>query len=118
GRTGPAILGAAFAASSQEDGGGEPLLGFNEGERGGTGWVAAVNKVVVPSEAKQIHGNKELLLPVGYIPGLLQQTHLFHIHQIGTLVLVSLAFEPTTVAGYQIRELVAEHLGIHIDQVI
>ncbi|MBS5168091.1 MAG: neutral/alkaline non-lysosomal ceramidase N-terminal domain-containing protein, partial [Corynebacterium sp.] len=68
-RTGPAILGAAFAASSQEDGGGEPALGFNEGQRGGTPWVRQLNNVVLPKNIGEIQGEKECLLPVGYIDG-------------------------------------------------
>lgn len=37
GATGPAVLGSAFAASSQEDGGGLDFdIGLNEGERGGS----------------------------------------------------------------------------------
>lgn len=111
GRTGPAILGAAFAASSQEDGGGMPALGFNEGERGGTPWVSQVGAVVVPPSVASLHEPKEMLLPVGYIDGLLQQVHLFHVHRVAGFTIVSLAFEPTTVAGLRIRDAVAEALG-------
>ncbi|MEJ6019553.1 neutral/alkaline non-lysosomal ceramidase N-terminal domain-containing protein [Corynebacterium sp. H113] len=118
GKTGPAILGAAFAASSQEDGGGEPMLGFNEGERGGTRWVDAVNKVVVPPHAADIHSPKEMLLPVGFVPGLLQQKHIFHVHRIGGLTIASLAFEPTTMSGYRMRRLVADTLEVPIETVI
>lgn len=118
GSTGPAILGSAFAASSQEDGGGEPLLGFNEGSRGGTPWVRQVNQVAVPASASAIHRAKENLLPVGYIPGLVQQTHVFHLHRIGGIVIASLAFEPTVVAGLRMRRAIAEALGVDIETVI
>ena len=118
GSTGPAILGAAFAASSQEDGGGEPMLGFNEGSRGGTPWVRQVNQVAVPASASAIHGAKENLLPVGYIPGLVQQTHVFHLHRIGGIVIASLAFEPTVVAGLRMRRAITEALGVDIETVI
>ena len=118
GTTGPAILGAAFAASSQEDGGGEPMLGFNEGSRGGTPWVRQVNQVAVPASASAIHGAKENLLPVGYIPGLVQQTHVFHLHRIGGIVIASLAFEPTVVAGLRMRRAITEALGVDIETVI
>ena len=117
-RTGPAILGAAFAASSQEDGGGEPALGFNEGERGGTPWVAQLNKVIVPASAREVHGEKELLLPVGYIDGLIQQKHMFSITRIGGLTLVTNGLEPSTMSGYRIRAHVAKILGVSIDTVI
>lgn len=118
GKTGPAILGAAFAASSQEDGGGEPLLGFNEGERGGTPWVQQVNKVVVPPSVAEVHAPKEMLLPVGYIDGLVQQTDLFLVHRIGGVVIASLPFEPTVTAGLRIRRAVAEALDVPFDAVI
>ena len=117
-RTGPAILGAAFAASSQEDGGGEPLLGFNEGERGGTPWVEQMNKVVVPESARAIQGEKEMLLPVGYVDGLLQQTHMFSITRIGGFTWVTNGLEPTTMSGYRMRQNVAGVLGVPIDTVI
>ena len=118
GKTGPAILGAAFAASSQEDGGGDPILGFQEGERGGTPWVAAVNKVTVPANVKAIQEPKEMLLPVGYIPGLIQQTHTFSINRIGGLTLVALGFEPTVTSGLRLRRTVAEALGVPANTVV
>lgn len=117
-RTGPAILGAAFAASSQEDGGGEPALGFNEGQRGGTPWVRQLNKVVLPKNIGEIQGEKECLLPVGYIDGLLQQTHMFSITRIGGFTLITNGLEPTTMSGYRMRQHVAEILGVPIDTVI
>lgn len=118
GKLGPAILGAGFAASSQEDGGGEPLLGFQEGARGGTPWVKELNKITVPPHVQAIHGNKEMLLPVGYLPGLIQQTHCFHIVQLGGLVLVALAFEPTITAGLRMRRTVAAALGVPVEMVV
>lgn len=117
-RTGPAILGAAFAASSQEDGGGEPALGFNEGQRGGTPWVRQLNKVVLPKNIGEIQGEKECLLPVGYIDGLLQQTHMFSITRIGGFTLITNGLEPTTMSGYRMRQQVADVLGVPIDTVI
>ncbi|WP_295643110.1 neutral/alkaline non-lysosomal ceramidase N-terminal domain-containing protein [uncultured Corynebacterium sp.] len=118
GKLGPAILGAAFAASSQEDGGGEPALGLNEGERGGTPWVKALNKVTIPPNVADIHGNKELLLPLGYLPGMIQQTHPFYIHRIGGLVLVALGFEPTITSGLRLRRTVADALGVDMAAVL
>ena len=118
GKTSPAILGAAFAASSQEDGGGEPLLGFNEGERGGTPWVKQVGNVVIPKEMHDIHDPKEMLLPVGFIPGMLQQVFPFYIHRIGGLVLISHGFEATIVSGLRLRRAVAEALDVPLDSVV
>lgn len=114
----PAILGAAFAASSQEDGGGEPLLGFNEGERGGTPWVHELNKVTIVPEVRAHQDPKEILLPLGYVPGMIQQTHCFHITRIGALVIVALGFEPTITAGLRLRRTVAEALDVPLAMVI
>ncbi|MBC2681700.1 N-acylsphingosine amidohydrolase [Corynebacterium sp. 4HC-13] len=118
GKTGPAILGAAFAASSQEDGGGEPMLGFNEGMRGGTPWVQALNKVTVPPEIMAIHAPKEMLLPLGYVEGMIQQVHPFYIHRIGGLTLISHGFEATITSGLRLRRVVAEALNVSLDSVV
>lgn len=117
-RTGPAILGSSFAAGSQEDGGGELLLQFNENEHGGTPWVHEVNKVVVPPEVRDVHGNKDCLLPVGFIDGLVQQTHMFSIVRLAGLTIITNGFEPTTMSGFRMRKTVADTLGVDIDTVV
>nr|VDG62755.1 Neutral ceramidase precursor [Streptococcus thermophilus] len=117
-RTGPAILGAAFAASSQEDGGGLEVPIFNEGERGGTPWVKALNDVTVPANWKEIHGNKEMLLPLGYVDGMIQQTLLYSITQIAGITIITNSMEPTSMAGYRMREHVASVLGVPLETVI
>ena len=91
---------------------------IQRGLRGGTPWVRHVNQVAVPASASAIHGAKENLLPVGYIPGLVQQTHVFHLHRIGGIVIASLAFEPTVVAGLRMRRAIAEALDVPMDVVI
>lgn len=117
-KLGPAILGAAFAASSQEDGGGVPILGFNEGERGGNPWVRDLNNFLSPQEIKDIHGPKEGLLPMGYIDGMIQQVHPFTIHRLGSFVLVSLGFEPTVTSGLRIKRTVAAALNVPENTVV
>ena len=117
-RTGPAILGAAFAASSQEDGGGLEVPIFNEGERGGTPWVKHLNDVTVPSDWKEIHGNKEMLLPLGYIDGMIQQVLMFSVTQIAGLTIITNSMEPTSMAGYRMRKRVAEVLGVPLETVV
>lgn len=117
-RLGPAILGAAFAASSQEDGGGVPELHLNEGERGGNPWIAEANKVLVPPEVMEVHRPKDNLLPMGYIPGMIQQTHPFFIHRIGGLVLASLGFEPTITSGLRLRRTISEALGVPMNSIV
>ncbi|MGN0096541.1 MAG: neutral/alkaline non-lysosomal ceramidase N-terminal domain-containing protein [Corynebacterium sp.] len=120
GRTGPAVLGAAFAASSQEDGGGLDVdLGINEGERGGSPWVRQLNDLApVPEDVRRIHAPKDMLLPMGYIDGMIQQRHLFGVWRIGGLILVYLGFEPTVTSGLRIRRTVAEAMDVPADNVV
>ncbi|WP_420100202.1 neutral/alkaline non-lysosomal ceramidase N-terminal domain-containing protein [Corynebacterium sp.] len=120
GRTGPAVLGAAFAASSQEDGGGLDVdLGIDEGERGGSPWVRQLNDLApVPEDVRRIHAPKDMLLPMGYIDGMIQQRHLFGVWRIGGLVLVYLGFEPTVTSGLRIRRTVAGAMGVPADSVV
>lgn len=59
-----------------------------------------------------------MLLPVGYIPGLIQQTHTFSINRIGGLTLVALGFEPTVTSGLRLRRTVAEALGVPANTVV
>ena len=117
-RTSPAMLGAAFAASSQEDGGGVPELNLQEGVRGGTPWVKALNGVVVPPNLAEVQAPKDILLPVGLVPGIVQQVLPFYLVRIGPMVLFSCGFEPTIVAGLRLRRRIATVLGIRQDQVI
>lgn len=117
-RTGPAILGAAFAASSQEDGGGLEVPIFNEGERGGTPWVKELNNVTVPDDWNEIHGAKEMLLPLGYIDGMIQQVLLFSVTQIAGLTIITNSMEPTSMAGYRMRKHVADILDVPLETVV
>jgi neutral ceramidase len=120
GRTGPAVLGAAFAASSQEDGGGLDIdLGIDEGERGGASWVRRLNELApIPEDVRRIHAPKDMLLPMGYIDGMMQQRHLFGVWRIGGLVLVYLGFEPTVTSGLRIRRTVAEAMGLPPENIV
>lgn len=117
-RTGPAILGAAFAASSQEDGGGLDIPIFNEGERGGTPWVKELNDITVPGDWKKVHGNKEMLLPLGYVDGMIQQVLMFSVTQIAGLTIITNSMEPTSMAGYRMRKHVAKVLGVPLETVV
>ncbi|MBJ8344727.1 neutral/alkaline non-lysosomal ceramidase N-terminal domain-containing protein [Antrihabitans sp. YC2-6] len=119
-RTGPAMLGAAFAAGSQEDGGGGDDLPFDESERGGNPIVRAVNEQIfaVTPELRAIHAPKDILLPVGLIPGAVQQVHPFYLVRIGGLHIVALPFEPTIVSGLRLRRSVSAVLGVAEDSII
>ena len=116
--TGPAMLGAAFAASSQEDGGGVPELNLQEGARGGTPWVKALDSVVVPPATSEVQAPKDILLPVGLVPGLVQQVLPFYLVRVGPIVLFCCGFEPTIVAGLRLRRRIAGVLGIDQNQVL
>lgn len=119
-KTGPAMLGAAFAAGSQEDGGGGDDLPFNESERGGNPMVKAVDDLVfsVTPELRAAHAPKEILLPVGLVPGAVQQVLPFYLARIGSLYLVALPFEPTIVTGLRLRRAVATVLGTEPESII
>ncbi|MDJ0392531.1 neutral/alkaline non-lysosomal ceramidase N-terminal domain-containing protein [Rhodococcus sp. G-MC3] len=116
--TAPAALGAAFAASSQEDGGGVPALGLEEGERGGNPALAALSSVILPQWLREAHAPKDVILPVGLIPGIVQQVLPFHLVRIGAFHLFACPFEPTVVAGARLRTALAETLGIDRDLVV
>ncbi|AGP30498.1 neutral/alkaline non-lysosomal ceramidase N-terminal domain-containing protein [Corynebacterium terpenotabidum] len=120
GATGPAVLGSAFAASSQEDGGGLDFdIGLNEGERGGSPWVHQLNQIApIPDDVRAVHEPKDMLLPMGYVDGLIQQRHIFSVWRIGGLVVASLGFEPTTTSGRRIRQTVASALGVPEELVV
>ncbi|AEK36433.1 putative secreted protein [Corynebacterium variabile DSM 44702] len=120
GATGPAVLGSAFAASSQEDGGGLDFdIGLNEGERGGSPWVHQLNQVApIPEDVRKVHEPKDMLLPMGYLDGMIQQRHIFSVWRIGGLVVVSLGFEPTTTSGRRLRQTVSTAMGVSEDAVV
>ncbi len=116
--TAPAALGAAFAASSQEDGGGVPALGLQEGARGGNPAVAALSKLVIPKWLRDAHAPKDVLLPVGLIRGIVQQVLLFNLVRLGNFYLFACPFEPTVVAGARLRTALADALGADRELVV
>lgn len=116
--TSPAALGAAFAASSQEDGGGLPELGLAEGERGGNPALAALSSVVMPQWLRDAHAPKDVVLPVGLIPGIVQQVFPFHLARIGSFYLFTCPFEPTVMAGSRLRTALANTLGVDPELVV
>ncbi|MBB1029539.1 neutral/alkaline ceramidase, partial [Dietzia sp. SLG310A2-38A2] len=111
-RTAVAALGAAFAAGSQEDGGGAEELPFNEGDRGGNPDVRAISEVVIPAWLREAHGAKDILLPVGLVPHAIQRVYPFHLVRLGGHYLFSLGFEPTVVAGLRLRRTLAAELAV------
>ncbi|WP_333619681.1 neutral/alkaline non-lysosomal ceramidase N-terminal domain-containing protein [Dietzia sp.] len=115
-RTAVAALGAAFAAGSQEDGGGGDGLPFNEGERGGNPVVRQIGDVVIPQWLRDAQGAKDVLLPVGLVPNAIQRVYPFHLLRLGGHYIFALPFEVTTVAGLRLRETLAAALGLPAEQ--
>lgn len=118
-KTATAMLGAAFAAGSQEDGGGGPEF-LNEGARGGNPLIRAVNEQIynLTPELRAAQAPKDILLPVGLVPGAVQQVFPFYIVRIGDAYLVALPFEVTIVAGLRLRRAVSNILGAEADSII
>ncbi|RRQ26752.1 hydrolase [Rhodococcus sp. Eu-32] len=116
--TSPAALGAAFAASSQEDGGGIPALGLQEGERGGNPALAALGSVLLPQWLRDAQAPKDVVLPVGSIPGIVQQILPFHLARLGSFHLFTCPFEPTIVAGSRLRTALADALAVDRELVV
>ncbi|GAA1054208.1 neutral/alkaline non-lysosomal ceramidase N-terminal domain-containing protein [Dietzia natronolimnaea] len=116
-RTAVAALGAAFAAGSQEDGGGAEELPFNEGDRGGNPEVRAISELVIPAWLREAHGAKDVLLPVGLVPHAIQRVYPFHLVRLGGHYLFSLGFEPTVVAGLRLRRTLAAELAVPEDHI-
>lgn len=116
-RTAVAALGTAFAAGSQEDGGGGDDLPFMEGDRGGNPELRPVTDLVIPDWMRRDHGAKQVLLPVGLVPNAIQRVYPFHLVRLGGHHLFCLGFEPTVVAGLRLRRTVADELGIPEDHV-
>lgn len=116
--TAPGMLGAAFAASSQEDGGGLDVALFQEGARGGNPAIRAINEAVVPPWLKDAHAPKDIVIPAGLVPGTVQQVFGFHLARIGGFHLFTLGFEVTIVSGLRIRRVIADRLGVGIENVL
>ncbi|WP_238556326.1 neutral/alkaline non-lysosomal ceramidase N-terminal domain-containing protein [Dietzia sp. UCD-THP] len=116
-RTAVAALGAAFAAGSQEDGGGAEELPFTEGDRGGNPEIRAISEVVIPAWLREAHGAKDILLPVGLVPHAIQRIYPFHLIRLGGHYLFTLGFEPTVVAGLRLRRTLAAELAVPEDHV-
>lgn len=112
-------LGAAFAAGSTEDGGGGVSL-FKEGQYGGNPLPHVISQAIYaldPATA-DCQGPKDLLLPVGYVPGAVQTTLPVQLVRIGDFYLVGLPTEVTIVSGLRLRQAVAKSLGVSIDNIL
>ncbi|TXG92332.1 hydrolase [Rhodococcus rhodnii] len=116
-RLSPAMLGASFAAGSTEDGGGGDDLPFFEAEYGGNPLIGRIGDVVVPPHLAEPQHPKDILLPMGLIDGMIQQTLPFHLVRIGGLYLFTCPFEATVTAGLRLRRAIASAVGTSEDAV-
>ncbi|MBO0842564.1 MAG: neutral/alkaline ceramidase [Nocardioides sp.] len=113
-----AVLGAAFAAGSEEDGGGG-LPVFHEGKDGGNpAFKAASDAAYAASPSlKECQSPKEMAIPAGAIDQV-QHTLPVQLVRIGGYYLVGLGQEVTIVAGLRLREAVAAVTGAPLDHVL
>ncbi|WP_347954378.1 neutral/alkaline non-lysosomal ceramidase N-terminal domain-containing protein [Gordonia aichiensis] len=120
-RTSPAMMGAAAAATSQEDNTRSQLGFLNEGVRNefamllGAGATATPDPWIVDNQAP-----KAILFPLGILPPSpwIEQTLPVQLIRIGDLVLAALPTESTIVAGLRIRRTVADALGVPLENVL
>ncbi|MEV0250430.1 neutral/alkaline ceramidase [Nocardia sp. NPDC050712] len=119
-RTSPAAAGVALIAGSTEDGPGLPGIPIPEGVR--NPFVDALGDPRQPAPAwlsdaqapKAIVAPLGLLPPVGWVPSVVP----IQIMRIGELYLAAAGGEFTIVSGLRIRRVVAEVLGVPLEQVL
>lgn len=121
----PSAYGYAFAAGSTEDGGGHPL--FREGKmvrnRMADSLVASLAGFSPSDDLRACHAPKIVLLGLGEAtPQALQAQVLpLTLMRIGSLAIICIPGEITTMAGRRLREAVAASLaegGVEIDTVV
>ncbi|MCM6772084.1 neutral/alkaline ceramidase [Nocardia sp. CDC159] len=119
-RTGPAMMGAAAAATSSEDNWKTQLPFLFEGEQNPL--VAALGGVDAPVEQwmRDVQAPKLIVAPLGimpprpWAPGVLA----IQILRLGELVLACGPAEFTVVSGLRIRRVVARALGVPVSNVL
>lgn len=120
-RTSPAMMGAAAAATSQEDNTRSQLGFLNEGVRNefamslGAGATPTPEPWIVDNQAP-----KAILFPLGILPPRpwIEQTLPIQLIRIGDLVLAAVPAEATIVAGLRIRRVVADALHVPLNNVL
>ncbi|MDT0201487.1 neutral/alkaline non-lysosomal ceramidase N-terminal domain-containing protein [Nocardioides sp. AE5] len=115
GATGPAVLGASFAAGKLTDGAGSPL--FDEGKANPV--PQRISDFLYRRSARlaAVQAPKDLLIPIGPMRWS-QQVLPVQLVRLGSVHLVCLPFEVTVVAGLRIRRAVAARLGVELDAVL
>lgn len=120
-RTSPAIMGVASAATSQEDNTRSQLAILQEGFRNefamalGAGARPTVEPWITDSQSPKMP-----LFPLGLMPPRtwVEQTLPLQLIRIGDLVFAALPAEATIVSGLRIRQVVADALGVRLDNVL
>lgn len=114
-RTSRAVLGAAFAAGTKEG----PGVGFCHEGVDGNPLLSACSRLAfrIRPRVGDAQSPKAMLLPVGALGWAAERVPV-QLVRIGPLVLVGLAQELTIVAGLRIRQLVADILGVGLDDVL
>ncbi len=120
-RTSPAMMGAAAAATSQEDNTRSQLGFLNEGVR--DQFAMALGAGATPTPEPWIVDNqapKLILFPLGLLPPRpwIEQTLPLQLIRIGDLVLIAVPAEATIVSGLRLRRVVADALGVPLENVL
>lgn len=120
-RTSPAMMGAAAAATSQEDNTRSQLGFLNEGVRNEL--AMALGAGVTPTPQPWIVDNqapKAILFPLGIMPPRpwIEQTLPVQLLRLGDLVLIALPTEVTIVAGLRLRRVVSDALKVSLENVL
>ncbi|MGC4935094.1 neutral/alkaline non-lysosomal ceramidase N-terminal domain-containing protein [Gordonia sp. DT30] len=120
-RTTPAIMGAGAAATSTEDNTRSQLSFLHEGMVLPFARALGVDTTATPPAwATAIQAPKLDLFPLGYLPPRpwIQQVLPIQLIRIGDLVLAGGPAEYTIVAGLRIRRVVADALGVPLENVL
>ncbi|MFW0790314.1 neutral/alkaline non-lysosomal ceramidase N-terminal domain-containing protein [Gordonia sp. CPCC 205333] len=120
-RTTPAMMGAAAAATSQEDNTRSQLSFLNEGVRNEFAMaLGAGSNPTPPHWIVDAQAPKAILFPLGLLPPRpwIEQTLPIQLIRIGDLVLAAIPTESTIVAGLRIRRIVADAMKVPLENVL
>ncbi|QRY63875.1 neutral/alkaline non-lysosomal ceramidase N-terminal domain-containing protein [Gordonia sp. PDNC005] len=120
-RTSPAIMGMAAAATSMEDNNRSQLAILHEGMRNELAMALGAGKTPTPAQwMLDVQAPKADLFPLGLLPprSWIEQRLPIQLIRIGDLALAAMPSETTIVAGLRIRRLVADALGMPLENVL
>lgn len=120
-RTSPAMMGAAAAATSQEENTRSQLGFLDEGVRNEFAVALGAGKTPTPAAwIADSQAPKAILFPLGLLPprSWIEQRLPIQIMRIGDLVLAALPTESTIVAGLRVRRIVSDALDVPLENVL